>query len=456
MKLVVTIHEPTLESALGAILAIEGEHDAIELRVDPFPAFTNLPDLSPIRAATDRTLIVTDRTGGDRRQRIDFPAAIARGIDFVDVEYRDDLDTDLVARYRDRIVLSHHDFESMPPLGPLAASMSKLGCAHTKIAVTPANFDETRVLLAVSRPGLTLIGMGERGLYARILAPFFGSELAFVSPDDGRAAAPGQLSLDTALAIYGRDAIPESPRLFAVVGDPAGHSLSPAIHNPLFRARGVRAAYAIASVAKLDEVTDAMTRHEAFAPNGISVTAPFKEEAFRFARQRGAEIAKNANDAKAVNTLLRIRDRWIADNTDVDGFAAILGDICGRDRKSVAVIGAGGTARAALVALRRAGMDVTVYNRTLSKAEQLSREFGARAEPLAGVGRFDGEVIIDTSPVEIEVPLRANMTYLRAAYGGGQVSLDRARGAGAQVFDGLDLLRAQAERQNDLFVEACQ
>src|SRR5437870_2724701 len=114
-----------------------------------------------------------------------------------------------------------------------------IGCAHTKIAVTPHSFADNARVLATIAPGMTLIGMGGRGLYSRILAPFFGSELMFAGN-----AVPGQFDLERALAIYG-DAPQKPERIFAVVGDPASHSGSPAIHNRRFRERGVAAAYTV-------------------------------------------------------------------------------------------------------------------------------------------------------------------------------------------------------------------
>ena len=77
--------------------------------------------------------------------------------------------------------------------------MRALHCAHTKLAATPRNFADNERLLRLL-PG-TVIGMGERGLYARILAPFLGSEFTFVAA--GAIAAPGMLTHERALEIYG-------------------------------------------------------------------------------------------------------------------------------------------------------------------------------------------------------------------------------------------------------------
>jgi len=210
----------------------------------------------------------------------------------------------------------------------------------------------------------------------------------------------------------------------------------------------------IASVASFDEITGALLNGE---PCGLSVTVPFKVDAYRFALQQKASMGDNAKDCEAVNTLVNSRGQLLADNTDVDGFTTILRDVCGTDRKSVAIVGAGGTARAALVAVSRAKMHVTVFNRTESKGGELASRFGARSEPLDALSRFDGEIIINTttSDAEVEMPSRAGMTYIESAYGSPAAArrLDRLRDNGVRVFDGLELLRAQAVRQHELFMK---
>jgi 3-dehydroquinate dehydratase / shikimate dehydrogenase len=421
MKLVVTIYEETFDAALRAIGALNAaDHDMIELRAERLGAI----DLRALRASTSKPIILTYRG-----MQVDHAPAIEAGIDFVDVEWRPDLQLDVP---RDRIVLSQHDFEGM---NFDLDAMRAVGCAHTKIAVTPKTLDDNLRLLGCVAPppsaahavaaegggatSLSVIGMGERGLYSRILAPFLGSELAFVAAS--QSAAPGMLSLDRALKIYGRKPL-RAEHVFAIAGNPAGHSLSPAIHNPLFRERNVAAAYTIASFETFDEIARAFERGDI---RGLSITAPFKEEAFAYAQRIDAHIRSNARDCQAINTLVRMRDGCIeADNTDVDGFAALIGA-----PKRVAIAGAGGTARAARVAAERAGAEVTVFNRSM-------REFPL--EPLEKIRDFDGDLIIDTLPIEIELP---NIRTIRASYAKNEST-------------GLALLHAQAIRQNELFVEA--
>jgi 3-dehydroquinate dehydratase type I len=421
VKLFVTIYEETADAAIDAIRGLRADHDGIEVRAERFPSI----DLDAIRAATTKPIILTYR--GARVP--DVTRALQAGIDFVDVEWRDDVEVSAP----ERTVISHHDYEGMRDVEVIVQKMLAYGCAHTKLAATPQHFADNERLLRLSSSAVSVIGMGERGLYSRILAPFRGSELTFVAA--GNIAAPAQLTLDRALAIYGdrRESLRadiRADKVFAVAGNPAGHSLSPSIHNRLFREKGVSAAYTIASIERFDEITDAFLRGE---PCGLSVTAPFKDNAFAFARAHNTEIADNAQRARAVNTLVNLGDRIVADNTDVDGFLALLP----RARRA-AVIGAGGTGRAALVALANAGIPATVYNRTQSKGDM----------PLEALSDFDGDLIINTLPSGVDVPIPPCQTYIEAAYGSGARAADAKNQIG-----GLELLHAQAARQHELFMK---
>jgi 3-dehydroquinate dehydratase type I len=419
MQLVVTIHEETPEIAMDVIRALPADHDAIEVRADAFGG--RAVDWAAIRSATAKPVIATNRGGG----HVDIDAALAAGIDFVDVEWPGEVEDD-------RVILSHHDFDSMPNLDDL---LTRMNAAHVKIAATPQNFaDNARLLAALGKPGTTIIGMGARGLYARILAPFFGSEFQFVSINESRSAAPGQLTLQQALAIYGpsRERL-RTEKIFAIVGNPAAHSGSPAIHNGIFLERGIAAAYSIFETDDLLAIATPFARGERFAPDGLSVTAPFKEDALTFAESIGAEVRENAREAGAVNTLVRIGGRIVADNTDVDGFETLIAKC---NARNAAVIGAGGTARAALVALHRAGIESTVFNRTADKLN---------ARPLDQLPAFRGDLVINTLPRNVAVTMPIAGTIIEAAYGGESHA----------TFNGLDLLRAQAARQSELFLGAC-
>lgn len=422
MKLFVTVQEPTFERALEVIAALPAGHDGIELRAEALASV----DLAALRRSTAKPIILTYRGGRVPDARV----AIDAGIDLIDVEWREDVAIDVPAR----TILSHHDYEGMRDVERITSAMLARGCAQTKLAATPRTFGDNERLLALhGPPSLTVIGMGEAGLYSRILAPFRGSALTFVAARE--EAAPGQLTLERALAIYGPDrAALAAARVFAVAGNPIAHSLSPAIHNRCFREKGVSAAYTAAHLERFEEIVPSFLQGE---PCGLSVTAPFKDAAFAFALRVSAEIDAHATAARAVNTLVRLEDRIVAANTDVDGFLALLERLDVAPSKT-AVVGAGATARAALVALEGKGFVATTFNRTASRADA----------PLDALADFGADLIINTLPSSADVAIPRCAAYIEAGYGGPARAVDAGR-----TFDGLALLEAQAVRQHELFMK---
>jgi len=419
MKLVVTVYEETCAAAVEAIRGIALPHDMIEVRAEKFPSI----DCAALRESTDKPMILTVRGGMTPVDALD------AGIDLIDVEWPN------APAVPERTVYSHHDYEGMRDVEEILAAMWKAGCAHTKLAATPHSFGENDRLLALLGRGegrpTSVIGMGERGLYTRILAPFLGSELTFVA--GGAIAAPAQLTLERAHEIYG---VERAEKVFAVAGNPAGRSLSPVIHNRLFREKKVPAAYTIASFASFDEIRDAFLRGN---PCGLSVTTPFKEDAFRVP----ADMGENARRARAVNTLVNVHGTILSDNTDVDGFAALIASRAPsgaagfsppeRPRYDrAAVLGRGPTARAALVALEDAKIAATVFTR----------------DNMHELSSFDGDLVVDALPPDADVDIPRCRTYIEAAYSGRPKPVDAERRIG-----GLELLHAQAVRQHQLFMK---
>jgi len=472
MELFATIFEPTVERAIDAILSLPDFITGAELRVDRLEKNFSCTDRVAVRRATRKPLLFTRRSTNPQSEPVDYgeiAVAIDAGFDLVDVEYRPALDLPRIDRFRDRLVLSHHDFETVPDLDLLIEAMRSFRPARIKVAVTPVTFEENRRILQRLRKGpdnLSLFGMGARGLYSRILAPFFGSEMTFVATGKDTVAAPGQLTIEQAGGIFGVATNIKTPdAIFAIVGRPVSQSRSPMIHNPMFRQMGLNAVYSVLEVTNFQEAFDPFKSGEPFAPPGLSVTSPFKEEAFAAAEECGAIIGVNAMLCRSVNTLTKAttnegRPAIIADNTDVDGFTALLDRIDRLDQKPAIVIGAGGTARAALIALRRAGLIAEVFARGGARAEALGKEMNVPVRRLSDLSDSVAKVIINTTPADSGIGLPSSLqgergTLIEAAYGGEESELSRnARASGLQIFDGTELLFEQAKRQSELFIQS--
>lgn len=159
---------------------------------------------------------------------------------------------------------------------------------------------------------------------------------------------------------------------FMVVGNPVAHSKSPMLHQAFAKQVGLNIAYHRQFCA--DDFCNFLAVVESFfngGGNGMNVTVPFKEKAFDLCEAVG-ELSEFARTAGAVNTLAIKNGKLYGDNTDGRGLVAdllskgvVLAD------KNIAILGAGGATRGAILPLLQAGANVTIFNRTLQKAEQL-------------------------------------------------------------------------------------
>lgn len=247
-----------------------------------------------------------------------------------------------------------------------------------------------------------------------------------------------------------------------MIGDPARHSLSPAIHNAAFRAVDLDWVFLAFEVPAADIAT-AMTGVRALGIDGLSVTMPHKESVVDLVDR----LTPTAATLGAVNCISREGAELVGDNTDGAGFVDALRADEGFDPhgKDCAVIGAGGAARAVVLALAGAGAArVTVVNRTAATAERAAGLAGA-VGATAGAARVrDADLVVNATPVGMrrigaardadgdgeDLPVAAE--YLRA----GQVVVDlvyappvtpllaAARAAGATGVNGLGMLVHQA------------
>jgi shikimate dehydrogenase len=155
----------------------------------------------------------------------------------------------------------------------------------------------------------------------------------------------------------------------ALIGHPVAHSISPPMQQAALDALGVDATYEAWDIPSPD-LPIAIERLRSGSVLGANVTVPHKVEALRLIDRPDA-IAERVG---ATNTITNDRGRLVATNTDVAGILSALAaaDVEVRDA-AVLLLGAGGAARAVIVALRRAGAsNVTIANRTLARATALT------------------------------------------------------------------------------------
>ncbi len=161
-------------------------------------------------------------------------------------------------------------------------------------------------------------------------------------------------------------------KIVGVIGAPVSHSRSPQMHNAAIAKAGLDYIYVPFHVAA-DAVAEAMNGFKALNVVGINATLPHKQAVIPFL----TSISREAELIGAVNTLTFVDDEIHGENTDAPGFLRALEETgasipVGKD---VVVLGAGGSARAVVVALALAGVkSVIIANRTVSKAVALADE----------------------------------------------------------------------------------
>lgn len=348
---------------------------------------------------------------------------------------------------RTSLILSVHAFEGRPAdltrtLLAMRGSGGGGGAARVhKVAYRARSLRDNLELFEVleqrDRPTIAL-GMGEFGLMSRVLAPKFGGFLTFASLRPETATAPGQPTVRELLDLYRFRSVGPGTAVYGVIGWPVVHSLSPHVHNAGFEAVGHDGVYlplpipgARAAATERDGPVHAnnaptdledsylslkatlpeLLEHPGLNLRGVSVTIPHKENLVRLARERGWPIDPAAERIGAANTLTAERDERMRlravhiSNTDApaiaDAIRPSLAPIAGR---TVAVLGAGGVARAAAYALAREGANVEVFNRTGDRAEALAGDLaelpgGVGAREWSALARSRADAYINCTPV---------------------------------------------------------
>ena len=423
------------------------------------------------------------------------------------------------AKTSTRLILSAHDFQSRPAdlSKRIGAMWSESLCSVAKIAWRARsvrdNLEAFELLRHQSKPTIALC-MGQFGIASRVLAPKFGGFLTYARPDNEMGTAPGQLTAQEFIHVYSFARITPATNLFAVVGWPIEHSLSPLLHNAAFTATQFNGAYVPLAIPPEWEHFKASLSEMVASPvlnlRGLSVTLPHKEHALRWCKQQGGVGDVVSEWCGAANTLLfSDNGQTRAHNTDAPAAVATLAAALGihehisaalasgnamhiaandkslvthtRDqwrRQHVLVLGAGGVARAVIAGLALAGSRVTIANRTHTKAAQLATHFNARdidganqsrvqAVELENIAAHSFTIIVNCTsagmtgsgaesvdPLPISFKIKSGTVVMDTVYRPRETPLlQRARAAGAVIVDGTEMFLRQAALQFELFTK---
>ena len=371
--------------------------DALELRVDLLQEDTEdkpsvqyvAEQVAALRAMSSLPIIFTVRTrsqGGrfpdnDEAAAIELMQLAAKwAVEYIDFEMTWSETALRVVRQastRSKIIASHHDvagelsfasatwvehYNKGCQVGDLVKLIGKAGCMEDNYALLAFR----KKLVNDNGPPLIMINMGEQGTFSRILSTCLTPITHELMPFK---AAPGQLSLrqiNIGLELLGQ----LRSKQFFIFGSPISHSRSPALHNAGFKLFGLPHVY---NRHEAQEVSTYQATIQSPEFGGASVTIPHKQAIIPLL----SEVSEEAETIGAVNTLIPINGKIRGDNTD---WLGIRNALLNASTKCVdgagMVLGAGGTARAAVFALQAMKVSkIYICNRTRKNLEPIVQAF---------------------------------------------------------------------------------
>jgi 3-dehydroquinate dehydratase / shikimate dehydrogenase len=438
-----------------ACAAFDAGATAVELRVDRFDgtpqALNNF-----LRNRADRTWIITlrSRNEGGRSdlsaiERADWlTRAVANTDAWIDFEFadwrgapdaRERLNKVLVGHGagKRRLILSAHRFT-----GPfddaellVQSMLAEPLAAVAKIAFTANDIrDSFSALDLIRRHGSRVIAvaMGEDGLWTRVLAKKLGAFGSFAALEANDPTAPGQLTIDAMNTLYRWRNIDHETRVFGVIGDPVGHSMSPLLFNRWFAQHNVNAVYLPLRVRggsdELGHFLDQCLVRPWLSLSGCSVTIPHKSSALEWAGGGADAMARSIgaantlvfrNNPSAVASSPQTANRkqkpaitnesgspihCSAFNTDCYAAMDSLCEALECPRADLSkfrfdILGAGGAARALIYGLQEYGGSGTIFARNLDAATKLASTFHFDAAQWDKRVDSRGDIVINTTSI---------------------------------------------------------
>ena len=443
-KICVSICAETADELIEQIKRAEDLADVIEIRFDCLEeneAKKMLNNLVSLRQKIGKPFLITFRPkeqGGKReldyiQDRIGFWLFCCeiREMDFVDIEF--DLFCDEGHNWKlhelknSQFICSYHNFkQTYKRLNNLYQTLSKTKLKFTvskknsdvikakienciiKIATQTHDITESLAVWELlkfakhNHRSVIPIAMGEAGKWTRILGLAHGAFMTYAALDAGQETAPGQVSVKDLREVYRAKELDENTEVYGILAGNTVYSMSPFIHNAAFKFHNLNAVFVPLQVQNLDEFMRRMvkpqTREVELNFKGFAVTIPHKQNIIKHLDYLDETVEKIG----AVNTVKIIDGKFYGYNTDAHGFVEPLlnsyGDLGGA---KVAVLGAGGAARACVYALKQEGAEVTIFARDLAKAKLLADEFKANSERFKvqneNYNEFD--VLVNTTPL---------------------------------------------------------
>lgn len=404
-------------------------------------------------------------TRDERRSRL---IAAAAHYDLVELEAYGDLTPEIVRHIpaEKRLI-----FHRTP-----AYSASQLYSTFQEMACTPARFywlasassktsNGLQPLLFLKQLGRTDVVAsceGLFGLWSRLLTPYFGAPFLFGPLERSGNHAEG-LTVGQLVNDYGFPALAPLQKLYGIAGNPVFQSLSPRLHNAGYRAINHPGLFVPFHVECFEDFYREMLEGPSLQSlgipiKGVTIISPYKEVALAAAEQSSSMVRK----AASTNLFMRKNGGWQADTTDPESIAAVArksGNGC--ERPKAAVIGCGGAGRAVAAALKEAGAEVTLVNRSMDRGNRAGMLLGL---PFVSLAEFQAEgftLLVNATPIgrQNDGPpfaiesLSSDVVIVDLAYGTQPTPLvSGVLARGGTAIDGYDVLLSQVRKQFRLMV----
>ncbi len=411
-------------------------------------------------------------------------AAIRAAAEFVDIEYQNYISTSFSGKIslalsgasNTRLILSDHNFQTkFKNLSKHYWEIANISSGTIPKLVYSAHhindcFEVFDLQHSVKQEMISFC-MDEPGFITRIFTKKLNGLVTFASIGEKTATAPGQPTVEQLRSLYRWDSIDAQTEFYGVIADPVAHSLSPRVHNACFAEAGLNKVYLPLLVAGKQADFNTFMDNVLSRPwldfKGFSVTIPHKENAIAYVKAKMGTIDPIAQKAGAANTIIINGTKLSAYNTDctaaIDSITAALG-IQQTDLKKipVAVIGAGGVARALVASLTQAEAKIKIYNRTVERAKHLANDFKCEYASLDSLHKLKERLIVnatsigmhphsDASPIDSGM-LQKHMAVFDTVYNPAETKLlKHAKEIGCKTISGVDMFIRQAADQFKLF-----
>ncbi len=478
-KVCVAITGSTPEEMVEKAAAVVKETPFLEFRLDylakPAAAFPALKAF--IAAHTELTAIATCRLtphggkySGTPALELDLLTQAAQaGFQIVDLELEsaEALKHAALQALRETgtaLMVSYHNFKETKDLDAVYQRMLPFTPDFVKIVPTAKTLaDNVSLMRFIERVSdeASVIGicMGDAGVISRVLGVRAGSVFTFAAATAGEETGPGQIAARTLVETYRIDEVDAATRVYGVAGNPVNKSLSPAMMNAAFRRETVNAVYLALQTASVEDLVSIIRD---IPIHGVSITMPHKQDILPHLEHMDP-LSKKIG---ACNTLLRVpsgeeKGKLYGFNTDVAGILVPLERRMTLKGAKVLVLGAGGSARAAVFGLRDKGADVFLFNRTPETAAKLAKQSGAKVIKREAIPKTTFDVIINATPVGMAGQEAAQIlgaedlktTYVfDLVYNPADTPLIRlARANNIQVITGVEMFVQQGARQFEIW-----